>query len=173
MTDLWPDDMNGGNVKAPVKILREQAALLGQKTSNVVKASVKPVPEDFAAMLSQANKTIPSPTQSSFDGDPITFRYSFNIEAPTLNYTFRAFIVSHSIALYPVFFDLDGGFRDDLAHHSKGYIKVKGFDAPNLKIVADDEEQFMAILGEILASTRIRNVVGALLAQTEEPDIPF
>ena len=41
MTDLWPEDIGQSKVRAPVMILREQAATLGRRTANVVEAMVE------------------------------------------------------------------------------------------------------------------------------------
>ena len=44
MTDLWPTDFGTVTTRSPLTILKEQAALLGSKTKNIVKASVHKVP---------------------------------------------------------------------------------------------------------------------------------
>jgi len=77
--DLWPKDIATSLPRAPVVLLREQAALLGPKTSNIVMAKVE---------------------TSSFDD---TIRHDFVLVAPSLgNYKFRLFTVSHEATLYPV-----------------------------------------------------------------------
>ena len=42
MEDLWPDDITPDeDLRAPAAVLKEQASLLGQKTSNLVKGYVR------------------------------------------------------------------------------------------------------------------------------------
>src|SRR5881296_859505 len=77
--DLW-GEIQPPDVRTPVSILREQAALLGQKTKNLVEASVE--------------------TTSSGG----TFYHTFKLVAPALdNYTYQLFRIRHGIQLYPVY----------------------------------------------------------------------
>jgi hypothetical protein len=76
--DFW-GEVEPLQVRTPVAILREQAALLGTKTNNVVEAQV----------------------QSWVGGSD--FYHSFNLVVPTLdNYTYQLFTLHHSANLYPV-----------------------------------------------------------------------
>lgn len=78
--DLWPSSFGAPATRAPVVILREQAALLSEKTGNVIEGEVQ--------------------TQSSpADG---TFRHWFNLRVPALdNYRYGLFWVEHDVRLYP------------------------------------------------------------------------
>ena len=77
-TDLW-GEIQTQNLRTPVTILKEQAALLGPKTQNIVEAKVV--------------------TQPSND----RFLHAFNLVVPALDfYTYQLFYVVHSIDLYPV-----------------------------------------------------------------------
>jgi hypothetical protein len=77
-TDLW-GDIQPSAVRTPVAILREQAALLGNKTQNMVEAKV-------LTFIS--------------DGE---FHHSFKLVVPALdNYTYNLFVVHHGPNLYPV-----------------------------------------------------------------------
>jgi hypothetical protein len=79
-TDLW-GDIQPLAVRTPVSILRQQAALLGNKTQNMVEAKVRSVVEA---------------------GE---FYHSFNLVVPSLDsYTYRLFAVHHGPELYPVTF---------------------------------------------------------------------
>jgi hypothetical protein len=79
-TDLWGDLGAPANVRTPVAILREQAALLGQKTQNIVEAKVE------------------SEVESG------QFYHSFNLVVPSLdNYTYQLFRIRHWPDLYPVY----------------------------------------------------------------------
>jgi hypothetical protein len=77
-TDLW-GDIQPSAVRTPVAILREQAALLGNNTQNLVEAKVE---------------------TSGIAGN---FIHSFNLVAPALdNYKYKLFTVHHGPELYPI-----------------------------------------------------------------------
>ena len=77
-TDLW-GEIEATQIRTPLVILREQAALLGRKTKNLVEASVR----------THAN------------GD--TLRHSFDLVVPALdNYTYNLFTIVHGPSIYPV-----------------------------------------------------------------------
>ncbi len=86
LPDLWPDDIAVTNdLKSPVTILRQQAALLGEKTQNLVEAEVS------------SQVTPGSPSEGSY------FTHQFSLVAPALdNYKFRLFYIRHLIDFYPI-----------------------------------------------------------------------
>ena len=76
--DLW-GDLEVAHIRTPAGILKEQAALLGQKTQQILEAKVK--------------------THVRMGG----FYHTFELVVPALdNYTYELFSVSHSADLYPV-----------------------------------------------------------------------
>jgi hypothetical protein len=75
---LWPDDIGQSDLVTPVSIMREQAALLGEKTGNLVTAEV--VTTSQSGLLT----------------------HSFSLDAPALSYRYLLFYARHQIALYPV-----------------------------------------------------------------------
>jgi hypothetical protein len=82
--NLWPENFGTiGKAVAPITILREQAAFLGEKTQNIVKAEV----------YSQALPQIPDNIYTTF-----------YLVAPDLdNYRFALFQISHKIEdRYPI-----------------------------------------------------------------------
>jgi hypothetical protein len=81
MNDLWPNDLAElGDLGSPVTILREQASVLGQHTSNLVIADV----------------------ESSQRGDG-TLQHAFFLIAPALDsYRYQLFYVVHDIGFYPL-----------------------------------------------------------------------
>ena len=92
MIDLWPEDIQTVRVKAPVTILKEQAAFLGQRTKNVVTAEV---------VLRQGVTT--------------AFRFSFYIVGPAIgNYRYRLLTVSYSPPFYPLTLDPAPGILMEL-----------------------------------------------------------
>ncbi|MGH7901353.1 MAG: hypothetical protein ACRENZ_06400 [Thermodesulfobacteriota bacterium] len=84
MTDLWPADLIIREYRTPLKILREQASLLSEKTGNVLIAKV----DSEVDATSDSNKL---------------FKTRFGIKAPLLgSYSFALFISYHGIESYPI-----------------------------------------------------------------------
>ncbi len=140
MTDLWPADVATAAAKSPYTILREQAALLGAKTNNIVKAAVRDA---------SANTELAKP-----------FNYNFLITSPALgNYTYRLFMVSYDIGFYPVEFIVD----DDIAREL-GVVPPEFSYGPPQELVASREDEFIRILSRVLGSEKTRRVIGAILS---------
>ena len=116
--DLWPSNIADSQMTTPVIILKQQAALLGEKTRNLVQGEV----------LTQTVGNM--------------FVHHFYLSAPTLNYKYELFEISHGISFYPL----------NLRQHGQG------------SSVAD-EEQFKERLKENFSSPHTLNVVHSLLAQ--------
>jgi hypothetical protein len=76
--NLWPENIADSNLVTPVTILKEQAALLGEKTRQFVKGEV----------VTQTTGNL--------------FVHYFYIVAPTLSYKFELFTISHGVNFYPV-----------------------------------------------------------------------
>lgn len=77
--DLWPSDIGVATLVTPVSILREQAALLGEKTGNLVQAEVK----------------------TSSNGPSVI--HSFILIAPAMNgYRYRLLSAVHNVEVYPL-----------------------------------------------------------------------
>ena len=75
------------------------------------------------------------------------FSQIFYLVAPTLKYRYELFSVSHAILDYPAEFTYD----DD-----------------DTKITANNEENFLAILKQILGSEKTRRIVASLLTQVRK-----
>lgn len=77
--DLW-GEISPVQIRTPVAILKEQAALLGAKTNRLVEAVVD--------------------TTAIGNG---TFEHSFSLVAPALdNYRYRLLTIRHGVELYPI-----------------------------------------------------------------------
>ncbi len=76
--DFWPANIADSNLVTPITILKEQAALLGEKTRQLVKGEV----------VTQTTGNL--------------FIHRFYIAAPTLSYRFELFNVSHLVNFYPM-----------------------------------------------------------------------
>jgi hypothetical protein len=149
MPDLWPADIAKTIHKTPVSILREQAALLGEKTKNLVEAEVAQ-----------------NDVYNSSD-----FRYDFFIVGPALqNYHYKLFTISHPVELYPVRFFLDRDIVSEL-NLGKGDVAAEVDDENTLldflkKIFASKKTRqvIAAILGQSTDSAQYVEDVN---------DIPF
>ena len=82
--DLWPVDIAESDMVTPVAILREQAALLGDKTKQLVTGEV--------------TTQVPSTAL----GIATPFVHSFAVVAPTLSYRYELLQVTHGIKFYPL-----------------------------------------------------------------------
>jgi hypothetical protein len=76
--DLWPSNIADANLTTPVTILKQQAALLGEKTRQLVTGDV----------VTQTTGNL--------------FVHSFYIAAPTLGYKYELFQLHHGINFYPL-----------------------------------------------------------------------
>jgi len=92
--DFWPE-LNSAKLRTPVLILKEQAALLGKHTKNLVVADVE--------------------TYTYND----RFFHRFIIEARALSYRYELFRVSHDVMLYPL--KLESGPNGKLLIGTSGF----------------------------------------------------
>jgi hypothetical protein len=148
MTDLWPNDLATVATKPPLTILKEQASLLGAKTKNIVGASVV-----------RAVRTID--IVSAMNGVVKPFCYNFIITSPALgNYTYRLFVVSYDIGIYPVEFMVDRAIAQEILGDQA--------DERNQRLIASDEQEFIEILSRILNSEKTRQVIRAILSHATD-----
>lgn len=146
MSDLWPEDITKVTVIAPVAILKEQAAMLGEKTQHLVEAEVE---------------TIAYPSRR-YQCD---FGYTFDIVAPLLAYRYRLFSIYYGVSMYPVEVDLEEEMKKDVTTKLTDYKESKKTGWEKL-IQADSKNEFLTILKEIFASTKTKQVIQAILAQS-------
>lgn len=155
MLDLWPNDLELPVVKSPVAILREQAALLGKKTNNVVEATVK------------------NTTQQG----KVTFEYQLFLKSQTIGYSYRVLAIVYTVDFYPVAFILDADVQEELvAKKILGQYETTIDNRASIRVNSEDE--FLNLLGEILKTRKVRQVIVALLAQANDEkslydDVPF
>lgn len=108
MTDLWGDIISIP-INTPVSILREQGALLEQKTNGVLTVSI--------------------PTIRGGKENDAIFLHRFKIKVPSLNYQYELFSISHDITLYPVEFHVDREMLDDknvIAKDENEFLEILG-----------------------------------------------
>lgn len=123
--NLWPEDIGEVNIKAPVTLLREQAALLGARTRNIVEASV----DTFGDFLEELQ-------------EPFNYEL-FIVAKPLNNYRYGLFYISHGFDLYPV-----------TIHTSDETFRELGFQGDNHGIAVSDEDHFKDMLAKILSSKK-------------------
>jgi hypothetical protein len=123
--DLWPSDIEVGNLVSPVTVLKEQAALLGTKTRNLVEGKVE---------LTDSGRK--------------DFVYVFYLVAPALkNYRYRLLHVNCPVEFYPATIVFE-------AKNKGGY-------------VANDYDEFVRKLGEVLSDEKTKSVIKALISQSQ------
>lgn len=156
MTDLWPNDIAEiGPIKAPITILKEQASALGEKTKNILKGEVINVSE-MGLGDPEVHRIRPILKGA--------FTYMFYIVGITIGYRYRLLVISHDVELYPlsllveddikqqISFEIPDGWDDRLS----GIYEV---------LTVKSEENFLKALKEIFGSTKVRQVIQAILLQ--------
>jgi hypothetical protein len=76
--DLWPENIAESKMVTPVTIIKEQAALLGEKTKQLVRGEV----------------------ESTTTGSMLV--HHFYVVAPTMNYRYELFTAQHNVSFYPL-----------------------------------------------------------------------
>lgn len=130
--DLWGELPAVDSVRTPARILEQQSVVLAAKTRQLLRGRIAPQ------------------TDSRQEGAK-EFIFDYHIDAPTLNYTFAAFRVSHPLELYPVSVSAVLG-----AHASSKYL-------------AKNEKEFKRLLRELFQSHQMKNLLRSLLALTQQP----
>ncbi len=143
MEDLWPEVKGESPHTAPVTILREQAALLAEKTGHLVEARVERVERAAKEeLMGEAAR-------------PGHFRFSFFLVAPRLeNYRYRLFHMHHDYNLYPVILYAD----EDV----KAEVRPGGEEG----ILAETETEFREALRSVFSAGKTTKILQALIAQS-------
>jgi hypothetical protein len=159
MDNLWPS-LNIVPQRTPLSILKEQAAMLGQQTQNLVTAEVM----ELRPMEWKNGETLPQKTFTT----PVTsrFNYAFYLVAPALQfYRYLLFSISHPIELYPVQFRLDTDIYAEFASKDIFGAEQEG-SIGEPTVIAKTEDQFIAILKELLNSSKTIRVIEAIYSQS-------
>jgi hypothetical protein len=139
MSDLWPSFTDIPKKRTPHAILEEQAALLGDKTQNIVQAETK------------RSSTSMHVTEGGIVNAP--FFYEFFIKAPILKYKYKLFSIAHDVFLYPTTFYIDNDIEEEI-------LQGKMED-----IIAHDEEEYIALLQKIFNSKKTIKIIQSILGQ--------
>lgn len=160
MRDLWPEDLIEDVCnfsRTPAIILREQAALLGKKTNNLVEAEVVRV-------------------ETRHPGE---FGYAFFIVTPVLDgYKYKLFTIEYNLNMYPVSLDISiMEILSDLDPKYQGYLdgncfvtfdQFLSYQKQQTKILAQSETEFVGLLSKIFCTPTTKKIIGILLAVCRE-----
>ena len=138
---LWPEGIENQRSKAPVAILREQAAILGDLTKNLVQGEV--YTETYGNNGFQCELFITSPALG--------------------NYRYQLLYVQHEISLYPVDIFVEDAIREEI----KGDIRFERGEYEKPHILAQTEEEFLEALKLIFRTNKTVQVITALLSQAD------
>ncbi len=126
--DLWGDIITEP-IRTPFSILKEQGSFLERKTNGVLTVEIRRGESDSKIFL------------------------SFYIKAPSLNYSYLLFQVSHPITLFPAIFQ-EVTPVDRYMYSEGGKFEAAG------------EDEFIGILKDILQSPKTQKVISSLLSQS-------
>lgn len=156
MLDLWSEKLASlhPDENAPVNILRQQAALLGQKTRNLIEAEVV------------------RPEITSLNRE---FVYDFYLVSRPLNYYFRLFTIGHNIDIYPVLIELDGSVDAWKGDFSE--VKLRAYDENKFIEILKDilgAKRTLKIIQTILSQVDINfNDTSLAIENVPGSSIPF
>jgi len=140
--NLWPDEIaTDGGLEGPATVLKEQAALLGQKTKNLVEADVE---------------------SNSSEDDSGRFWDHFVIFSSVINYRYMLFVVSYPFEFYPATIYWDG-------YPEKHFVDIDGDtvrreQSQNVASRAELEEE----LKRIFSHPKTIRIIQALISRTRQ-----
>ena len=153
MESLWPDNLSGKVERAPVHLLKEQAALLGQQTNNFVTGDVK------RALI----------------GDD-EFGFVFRIRSNILQYEYELFRVWHGVSLYPLEIFPNSEIMEQVKRDADFVLEKRAVDQKidsdavvadytsrsHPKLVVHSEEAFKKALRLIFGSKKTRRIINGI-----------
>lgn len=153
MESLWPDNLTGNVERAPIHLLKEQAALLGQQTGNFLTGKVK--------------------RMAGGTGD---FGFVFRVRSDVLQYEYELFRVWHPVSLYPLQITPDSEIMEqvkrdvDVVLESKEDDPITDSDAVvadyivsyQPKLVVYSEDAFKKALRMIFNSEKTRSIINGI-----------
>jgi len=93
--DLWPDSIHVDAAASPLVILREQAALLGERTKGLVRAEVESTQHSPDKIDEYLGDILPSESQ-------VVYSHTLYLVAPALdNYRYTLLCAEHDVSPYP------------------------------------------------------------------------
>jgi len=147
MENLWPETFHeeGDDFLTPKEILEQQAKMLPKLTGDIVHANIRQIEpmESFELGIEEGH-----------------LAYEFKIVGKFLEqYSFRAFVVSHDIGIYPLSIHMEV----ELAKEVKGQLESVLSQRIRQKFSVSNQEEFTGLLGQILKSNRIKKVINSII----------
>jgi hypothetical protein len=142
--DLWPADIESApDQLPPITILKQQAAMLGQRTRNLLEGQVETRTEESYRRL----------------------RHVLFIVAPALDfYRYPLLEVEHAVVgIYPV--TITASWNAPREPEEEGIGVDESLDR-HYKLTASDESQFKNALKDLLGHEETKKIIGSLLAQS-------
>lgn len=138
--DLWPQEIDLSDHSTPLSVLSDQAALLSEKTEQLVTAKIK----DHNSRSEQ-------------------FEYQFFIECNVLHFSRSIFTIQHDIDVYPVVFFVDIDILLEISRlSSTNHMKFV-----RNEIHVDSETDFIDLVSDILKSEKMQKLIKILKVQAK------
>ena len=140
MENLWPEDLLSDfkKIKTPVSILKEQGALLGEKTKNIITGIV---------------------ARTRFLGDEEDkFSSIFMIRSDALKYSYNLFYITYEVTLYPV----------EICIYDVDILVELGLDDKKKSVVTKDEVEFKTFLKKVFRTKKVGSLISAILSQSQD-----
>ena len=165
MVDLWPDFSHEKKEEESraVEILRDQAKMLGQKTSGKVKATFSKVTYKSApvSVLQRLSLAIPNvnPLEEEFEEDlqdkkdfnDLYKRTKYKFEIYNDSYRFRVFTLDNCI-FFPISLEIDEGIIEDMALSQK--------ENP---FTVDSNNELEDLIMSVFSSNKVKTIVNRMM----------
>ena len=148
--DLWPDDIDVTSIVPPLVILREQAALLGERTKGLVRGEVESTEEPKEGFEEYLEDALPPKSR-------VVHVHTLYLVAPALdNYKYSLLSVRHDFQPYPC---------EALFLPAPEGTVLDRFGNPNR---IEGRDVFVHWLGLALSHNRTTRLIHALISRTQE-----
>ena len=161
MTDLWPDfNVKEQDTENSIKMLKNQASILGKKTNGLVKATFSkivysnPVTKaaaglaKFTAELEYGREIIEDELEGKKDGNLLFQKNSYKFEIYNDTYRFRVFTLECN-PIYPITIRADEGICNEI-----------NIDADQ---IIENETDLTDIITSIFASDKLSYIVRSMI----------
>lgn len=145
---LW-GDINIESIETPKSILESQAAFLPKLTERKVYAQVQNISEEKLNAVPTVKRD---------------FNYGFYLKSDYLDkYSYNLFSIHHNINIYPLNISIGSDLKEEIEIDITFSGIEKRVDSNNTFIVKDGEK-FKYVIGAILKSENVRNIISSLIS---------
>ena len=165
LNDLWPDfdvvEQDENEENNALKILREQARILGKKSGNKVKATFskihyREVSSGFSsALTAMAAITAASQTKGKTNVSDVLREQPYKFEIYNEKYRFRLFVYTYS-PIYPNKMSLDENIAKDIEESRETYI--------------DSDRDLIDLLSSIYSSQRVKRIIRMMILDADKEE---